>query len=420
MYSVLLKNVMNGKNMWFMVLLSVLLVNGAFFLPNYLGFLIVLFLIPVFLCVMSKKISFAKGVGWGLGVFGPHFVWMFCVLYYKSQAPWWLACLLYGLVVSIFSLSSGVWWWLMGIISHRLSGFYRIFAFIIPTVGYYAYFTRYALWFTGQIEGYPFLSPFIPLVHYTWFMPVLVQMGILLYGPPVHNKIELRNLATSPLICRVLPEKREEIYSLMRDLHDKLRVLRNTSEGQLCVVAPESACPVSLNKYPKFVSYLHGALHYDDHLFIGSQAEVNDKYYQTVYWITQGRIINFYVKKHRVPFTEKIPKFWRKNILLHNMFLRDTVAFSKRCPVSVQVFDTGSYRVIPQICSEFFFNPDLAALKAHVMGDGRLFYIFLFVNDSWFVGYFRTIIERLARVNGALVGLPVVYISHTQLTHMMH
>ena len=155
------------------------------------------------------------------------------------------------------------------------------------------------------------------------------------------------------------------------------------------------------------------------HLLIGSLRRDGNNVLQAVYWINSRRIINCYVKKHRIPFVEKIPKIWRSFQWVSDLFLKDLVEFGagKNKRENKLFCLTPDLCAIPTMCSEFFFSRSIDEFlsfkknqRVHKSGA-----IFFFVNDSWFCDYFCKHLELFTRLKSAAVGLPVVYITHSNV-----
>jgi apolipoprotein N-acyltransferase len=190
-----------------------------------------------------------------------------------------------------------------------------------------------------------------------------------------------------------------------------------TGAQPLIIVTPESFYQFSLNRHEEQVALWTSAIPDDAYLVVGTQATDGRKMYQVAALAQAGLIKKYYVKHHCVPFTEKIPKFWRRMTPLRNFFLHNADEFSKgKSPLGAGVFDVGAgVRLIPQVCSEFFFKL-FSPQVWHVCREqqGRRHALLLLVNDSWFVGYFQRIIKALTALKAAYLGIPVIYVGHTE------
>ena len=106
-----------------------------------------------------------------------------------------------------------------------------------------------------------------------------------------------------------------------------------------------------------------------------------------------------------------MPALFKKCTILRNMFLKEGY---EMCQASRSAkhnkFRLEKVRcVFPLLCSELFFcNHSLQACDRDFRGAK----IFFFVNDSWFVGYFKKIMENLAYIKAAQLQNPVLWIGH--------
>ena len=68
----------------------------------------------------------------------------------------------------------------------------------------------------------------------------------------------------------------------------------------------------------------------------------------------------------------------------------------------------GGLNILPKVCSEFFY-------KINLKDTDRVDVVFLFVNDSWFMPYFKQIMKNLAVLISLELRLPIFYINHENL-----
>ncbi len=315
-----------------------------------------------------------KGFSWGLLVFGPHFIWLLVLLGTKSQAPLSLAILGYALIVCYFSLTSGVWVWLVGLASAKR---FR-FAWLIFITGVYYYFIEnFSLCIFGRLEGYPFLNPLIPLAEYRPFLWLVAKFGVLVRWIMFGGAFAMTPLTPGDIrLVYLSPLKGEQnnavavgqrVYHKLATVHQPFLCHPGRDPGSiffhiktakpLIIVAPESFYQFSLNKHPKQVALWASVIPDDASLIIGTQKSVGNKIYQSAALMQCGLINKYYVKHHCVPFVEKIPKFCKRMASLRDMFLQNADEFSRGKTLMVNsFFDIGQdVRLIPQICSEFFF-----------------------------------------------------------------
>lgn len=406
------------------LVLSALLVLTAFFIPNPFGFLILVAWVPL---AFWGRATFVGGFVWGLLVFGGHFIWLLTFLTEKTPACWWLACLLYLAIVGYFSLTTGLWFWVDGQVQRRWPGGWRRLVGWWTVAGlYYWFFSGYSLWIFFRREGYPFLHPGIPLARFSFFLWFVAKIGLVWQGMLGYWPVQITKPATINFVyCPPVDLKNQAQQTpvgLGQAVYHRLTSLvlpdADRQPGTTVIVAPETFYPASLNLHPEQSRLWCGGLPQSGHLIFGSQATVGQKYYQTAYWIHDGLIKKYYVKKHQVPFAEKIPRGWRKLPLIKETFLKNNEQFSKdRRSVEEALFEiTPEVVFLPQLCSEFFFKTPAEKIWAgRQKAAGRNFFIIFLVNDSWFMKYFKRLLQDLTAIKAAFLGAPVVYVGHAGL-----
>jgi len=409
---------MESNYLWWSVLLSAVVFEIAFLFPVCLGFLIVLF-IPILYVFFNQKysliMSFKAGMVWGLIVFSFHFTWLLLVLRGHSKAPVEISFLLYGLIVFYFSLSSGLWF----VLTRLMSRFFSVLmSLLISSVIYWVTLEFFILLPLGLGRGYPFLNPFIALAWYKWFLKIIVMVAM--FGSE-KNKIPI----ITERVCKVtylepVVNKIKNQYQSWAHDPDGLaqQIYHNIIEKiipnkQQIFVAPESYFSFPLNQFSHLISLWSSALKPQDHLLLGSIYKEKGQIFQCVFWINRGLIIDFYVKKHAVPLVEKVPRLWKNIKIIRGAFLDDNNEFSdEKEGRTSSFFDLVPHeRIIPQLCSEFFFKSAWYDFYPYTEQDKRN-KIFFFVNDSWFDAYFRKTLQGLTFLKSKLIGLPVVYIGH--------
>jgi apolipoprotein N-acyltransferase len=423
------------------------------------------------------------GLLWGCTIFSMHFVWLLMFFLDKLKFGLCVAVLAYAFAVIYLSVTSAIWFVVTGKIfeSNILAVFCRrtgirciamqLCAFLLLCYSYFYLLENYALWFLGRAEGYPFLNPLIPLVNFRFFANVLILAGRLFSGEPVlapmspseqalHN-IEIIYLKPDMVLHNQnsTDQKKERpnlvsyeynIYRKLCDLKlwERCNVPGNRTK-QFIILAPESAFPFPLNMHPDVIELWSNVLPDNVHMILGTQQAFGEKLCQSVVWLNSCRIKKNYVKKHCVPFIERVPHFYKKIEFLRKFFLGDVCQFSRAKKIEQQNYfeftdkfsqnfchpelDSGSIQsiaqnkiiFIPQICSELFFTSsyknfvdiaNAARWQAHCLKPSEISaYIIFFVNDSWFTGYFKKIMQGSARLKSLLSGVPLIYVGHENL-----
>jgi apolipoprotein N-acyltransferase len=462
--------------LWLLILLSALLYDVAFFFPENLGFLILPSLFLIFYEFARHYSDFALrattdrsgycsiralwqffnyGFIWGMLVFSIHFIWLLLLLLDKVKAGKCFAVFVYIFGITYFSLTSAVWFMATGFLIRKISRCYisSFFIFLVTCYGYFYLLENYALWFLGRLEGYPFLNPLIPLINFKLFSKILMFVGMLFGRGFVYNQCFTQQTASQdtkffylkPDICSYDQNMVSYEYQIYRKLCDLKLWERRDENKQFIIFAPESSFPFPLNMYPDVIELWSNVLPDNAHLFIGTQYKFNEKICQAVCWLNMCRIKNFYVKKHCVPFVEKIPRFYKKlkpvrDVFLNKIFPEGVAQFSRAKKLKQQnyfeftnkfsyvndsnksslIYDSIPDKTIfiPQICSELFFTSsyiDFAEIaKRHDRTNNNIYIVF-FVNDSWFTECFKKIMQGSARLKSLLCGLPLIYIGHEKL-----
>lgn len=401
---------MNIKNIVssFIILLSALLFSVAFFLPDQLGIMIIpslALLILYFYYHNESKVTIHmyNGFFWGIIVYGLHFLWLLNLLLNKSHASKNLSYFLYGFITIYFSLISACLFIIIKmlfILTKRLACnpiLTTLSITISAMIGYFYSIHHYSLWFLDKNMGYPFIDPLVPLTRIICFFCMLMiennSFNQIAFVKPAHF-YEYSKKAT---------------YEIFHNL-DK----SNPTKKEITYVAPESAYQYSLNKQQEIINFWSHQIPEQSNFFIGSHyLDKNNKLYQAIYWIQKSRIKKIYVKKHCVPLVEKMPKFLKRYTLLKQLFIKNKREFSSGKTTTVFSV-TPEITIIPQICSEFFFR-SLKQEIIHIKNNYQKtnIYIFLFVNDSWFVDYFKKIMENVTYLKALEFKIPILFIGHT-------
>lgn len=368
--------------------------------------------------------SFARGFIWGVLVFAPHFIWLFILLLTKSCAPLSLALAGYSSIVLYYCVSSGIWFWLMRLTSRWCCGM-RGFCFLVVTVAYYYFIDEWSLVFVGYREGYPFFNPLIALSHYKPVLWLVASMGScvrwVLFGglvginPLAHDALQFMYQAPVMSCSDNYLTAGQKIYQALAKLPIGTKKVRK-NEKPMVIITPETFYPFSLNHHPEQLALWTNALPQDTYVVIGSQRTEGHKFYQAAYLAHNGLIKKYYVKCHCTPFVEKIPKLWRFMRPLREAFLKNSDEFSrgKQALIDGTFALGGGIVLIPQICSELFFKTTSHQIwQAGLSAMPQKVALVFLVNDSWFVYYFKRLLQAATKIKAAYLGIPIMYIGHT-------
>ncbi len=435
--------------MWYLIGLSALMFDLAFFFPEQCGFLILFSFISLGFVAVTMRRAWIGGFVWGVGIFAPHFSWLLLVMLRNSSAAWWLAAIVYLLVVGYFAVTSGCWLWLASLCPVDLYenevipskagiqkntrfplgggndvksqqslvsiGWKRALWFIVTTLGYWCVVINWTVRPLG-LDGYPFINPLLPLTVYRPFLKCVALVAMMAGRQCSMPRYDLNDVVyCPPVVNRVVNATaswRTDAHEVGKRIRDEFIALSAAHSQDGLYVTPESMYCFRLNYHPEIVALWGNALQPNDDLFIGSVIERAGRYYQAVFWLRKSLIINFYVKKLLTPFVEKMPDTLKTFEPLKQPFLSNTVEFCDGMRgFGAEFFDRGDHlRVIPRICLEFFFCSahDFDAIRT----TERDTWIFVFANDSWFDSHFRNILFLIAVLKANYSGLPVLYSGH--------
>ena len=363
--------------MFLYVLVTALSINLAFFATNTFGYL-ALFVPLLLYGLLKRDISFRASWWLSLLVFGPHFYWVALLLRTTGGTSTLRTLIIYAIVVLGFALPTMLWLRGTATLMGHFGRIGRVLVFITACIALNSYLQHYSLWFAGRSEGYPLIDLLIPLTT------MREQPSPFVYLQPDAKDA----LVHDPGVVG------QRIYQ-------KLAALGLDEDA--IVVAPESTFPFPLNEHPEIVQLWATVLPRNAHLLIGSQRKEGDKFYQTVYWIHERRIKDYYDKQHRVLFTEGVPEIFANTAWAKNLFLKDKTEISVGTQ-GPRIFEICGNRIRPLMCSELFMRD-----KVDLAGANLVLWL---VNDSWFPPYLCNLLMRLAQVKANTLGVPVVYVTH--------
>ncbi|GAI99865.1 unnamed protein product, partial [marine sediment metagenome] len=102
----------------------------------------------------------------------------------------------------------------------------------------------------------------------------------------------------------------------------------------------------------------NNVLHDEVQLFIGACRSEGEKIYNSLYWIKEGRVEQYYDKSRLMPLVEYVPSWCKKIPCIGNSFLNNN-EFS--ASVWGQDFNVDDGIILePSICAELFFGKYLA------------------------------------------------------------
>jgi apolipoprotein N-acyltransferase len=198
-----------------------------------------------------------------------------------------------------------------------------------------------------------------------------------------YKKDEIKEESTNNLKIRLIqPSIKQKFswrYSELEDIFEKLidiSFIENNSENFDLIVWPETAFPflVDVNDVEnhRYIKYLASFLK-DKQFLITGVMRVDEKnhYFNSLIIISsEGKIVDFYDKKHLVPFGEYIPfKEWIKIDSITNL---GSLNSGDKNKCSLEVKDT---KLLPLICYEGIFPFEM---------NEKVNFAINLTNDGWF------------------------------------
>ncbi len=440
------------------ILSSVLFVLSYLFV-DYFVFLIIPAFIILFITLKNLnnyKISIYSGLLWGIVVYSLQLIWLLELLLNKSQASIYNTIFIYLFIILYLTLLTIIIFCFIYFLFLKTKNlFFKILIFISSFYLYFYFIINKLLFFIDNNWGYPFINPLILLCRYKSFLFLLNLINFNFYNTnqDVSKNFLERNkiIYLKPVIKTFNNGYNENTAALM--IYQQLSALDlykiSKNYDKLIIVTPESYFPYALNEYEKTLHLWENVLPQNSVLFLTAQrsqkkTSIKNKYYQTIYKIESGRIIDFYDKKHRFWFVEKVPKDFNNLRLCKTAFLAGKYSFSKG-KVKNKIFKINNQvNFIPMICSEFFFdNKDWIPGQARddtgaticsefffdkdihchpeschefnrmvVSGSSPLNILLLVVNDSWFLNYFKKLLFYYAVLISNMKNIPILYVGH--------
>lgn len=429
----------------------------AFFYPLYLGWLVLFFLIPIYCAIRKCKNSIQAvkaGFFWGLIAFGMHFAWLFRLFLSYSNLLRIVSLGLYITIILAFSCMAAIWFYFcfrFTSIEYKFLKYraVKITIFCFLTFLFFRFLSMYGLFFLAIPEGYSFFSPLLALTRYRWFLHFYAVCCSLLNlnfvdfkvaKPPLKEEIIISDTILSnkleigfPIpLYYIHPDVEEHLTSDMSIVSQRiyhkltaLKLLNQKFSSPILVVTPEATFPFSLNENENQVKFWSNALPLEAYFLLGSyrsssvmkNGEPKDKHYQSVFFIKDGKIIDFYDKTHAVPFFEKVPKFWKSYLWADQIFIKDAHKMSKgKNNGQVKRFNIPGYiDLIPQLCSEMFCDRSIV-FNIDDANKGNSIIVWL-VKESWFMNYFADLMESHAMLISIKLKTPILYVGYKKVIY---
>jgi hypothetical protein len=316
--------------------------------------------------------------------------------------------------------------------AHNL--FFALAAWTISLWLYFLFIEYALLWPFGRIEGYIFMNPLLPMaviplllapLHYFhlafvlwWFCCITSTIYAVYKSKKPKYKLFLAILVIPWLLMTFQNCPDDPPFWLDNVGHLPLTLAGSVSSnsGQIVIcheldqlyqknpnlkliILPESSWNSATLTHEMQLDWLIG--HSIKHIIIGSFAQEQENYFNSLYWYHDGIQTERYDKRQAVPLAERIT--------LSAATFCSNLYFQKSPPVCPSQKPRRSLKIpeitrfMPYICSELYCNtyPD----------DYTKDTLLVTSNDSWFMSHFQKLMAVAARFRAIQWYRPVLYIS---------
>jgi apolipoprotein N-acyltransferase len=422
-----------------MIIGSSIMLGTAHWWPDYVCWLVYLFLTPLFYAGLSNiPIGCRHGFCWGLVFFGMQ-LWATTELLEHYSTPFYYCIVVAAYIYSV--CHAAIWFYSAALFAHSRGVILRCIVWILSTHGFFWFLYRHGLWIIDYNLGYFGALFWLPLAVHIRAVRPIYYMGISLFSLAIiawsmllalwlHKRqvwilCILVSMCTlyciliiiPPTIPRVQPPwlshacwipydymRKEHPYDRAQAIAHRITRAQQANEQLSIFILPESACQFALNDHQHLIGWWYSQLHDDTWILCGGYRRNNSDenlIYNTLYVTHNAHPITHYDKKTLVPFFEYQPTHTACNLSVKTPF------FAPSCQPS-HCLVTPWCTFIPMICSELFLvthnrvkNSDIARL--------------CLVHDGWFTRnhYMQQLMELYAHVRALVEYSPYLYISHT-------
>jgi hypothetical protein len=297
----------------------------------------------------------------------------------------------------------------------------------------------YALLPFGVMYGFPVLNPLVPLIYthsFFTYLVILNQWGALyaalflieqMAHGLTHKRWGLIVITGAVLVFifvplpqkapdRITQELAKRIYQVPTtafhpddtawDRAEKIAGALSEVPDATIACLPESAFPYPLNEYPVFGALWDQSMPHGSTLLIGAHHKKNDRLYNSLYQLKEGRIIQIYDKKYCLPLVEHNAVNWVFLQGICSFFSTTKDIFCNAHAASLPVKLTENFSCMPLICSELLCrtrDPQPAACP-----------IVCIANDRWFKWpAARQTMALIARLRALTWRRTIIYCSYS-------
>ncbi len=435
---------------WLLLCLSAVLYPLSIVASNYLWWLVFLFPIPLFYVATKEKLTAFQGFIWGLIAMGLHLVGGFIgVDTYAAKSLSVMRIVPGVLTLLYFAVYPTLWFWLTEKIKRwlSLSSAIATIALWVGTLWLYIFWNDQAiLWICGRWEGYFLLHPLVSLGWRPALLMLLPYLGknilsLLLYLVPAaitllliersKRAILLLVLALLPwLVSLTLPRPKQRppwldkivplsvIVRKSTNLTEQARrvqqlfkeVVQKNPQAEVIIMPESSYYCDYLSRAPELYGlWSEEYLGRPIHLIVGSFRWEKDKYRNTVYWFSNGKLQGICDKRHAMALLEYVPAILNFEGM-RRLFFEDCYEVTPATRIRPRFDVLKGVSFIPYICSELFFNeyPDDPYKKGVILSTS---------NDSWATGtYISDLMHLAALVKAIQWQRDILYISFNYAT----
>ncbi len=432
-----------------LIITSALLLHGALCCPQYLCWLVFLYLVPFFFLGLAclNKIDFYSGFLWGIIFFSFH--------------SWGLAKLVITecngkgrfifpvLFILYCSIHTGFWFWLIKKTKLLFAKQLQFLPLLLWTFLFFWWAPQGLLWISGDYIGQPLFFPLLPLVQYQKTLQLLPLLGSnfllltmmlfslfivffivtqkkrflvfvflcmlpFLYGHIfLQKKVPVSNFVkTVGYICPPDCAKFSHPMDVAQEIYFRMCTLLKKHPHITTIVMPELSYRFALNKHQHVITmWNNNILHDKVQLFIGACHKKKRKVFNSLYWIKNGKIKQIYDKSRLMPLAEYIPNAYKNISWLNHLFLGEKQVFSENKNNNIVFKIEKTVTLEPYICAEIFFKKNnipiqlpndcyvlsmcndtvlLSSSLRHLMFLWNKFKALEFTKSVFFVGYYSS------------------------------
>jgi apolipoprotein N-acyltransferase len=423
------------------IIFSALLLNSAYWFPQWCAWFVFIFLVPIFYLLAKKvSLSWRDGFLWGLIFFSGHWFGFFCMIVEHGNGM-----LKFGIIffLILYGAASGAgWFWVASYKNH-------IIWWIGTTWLFFIFIAHGFLFFLGDWLGYTFGWPLVPLAeHPQWLFflsfvpPHLLFLYMIVCAALIGRGIAGAHIkAVSIAFVVFLPwlygwtidqpsivpgyvHRLGYIQPPPNDFDDhpldRAQAINSAIAGIVernphinVIMMPESSFPYALNEHTYILPLLTDDTYGNDiTVIVGAYRRAGDLLHNSLFWVSHKNTYWYYDKKTLVPCAEFVPP--QCGSVLKGIFLKESEGFvcsqenQQDCILTAPSHPSWH----PCICSDLFlgFPP----------GKGKpTSTLFVAVNDSWFsMFYIRHMMFLYGRYKAIEWGMPMIYVGHHNASYI--